>query len=564
MRPRRHGIRIGSSQAAMALTAALFACSQGGQGPGADLGEPPAPVVDLGLPVPDQGALPDLSQRPDLAPPGTLVPVWVKTVQGGLTSWGPHVAVLPAADETSAPQIVGAFTKGYDLTQITVGSGDPGQALVTGNFKPVLAWLDARDGRVLRALQVAQDTGPVSPVVPQAGIDLTPAGEVLVGGQFHGTTVFFYGSAAPQTQSTAVTPVGMSDYRAQDPFLARYGTDGKPGWLTRGRTAGPLTMNWANYGEGLAALPDGGALFVGKFDGPGFSFPATGGKTFTGGSGSYVARIGPTGAATWVGRNDGALSLSLGVRAGADGSAYVLGYFGGPATLLADSPAPVALTPQAGRYSFVLAKLTPAGSIAWVRRIVSDGNAPTGFTVTASGRAVVCGIVKGKIDALSDGDHVDATRTSAEIQGYAASWRADGTFEWLTLLGEPVELATQITERSGSGEVFVAASVPSSVRSLPLDDGGPVSVPDLTMGQEASVHVVYRLSATGRRVAADVVGVNLPLRQIVGRAGLLLMTGAYGDWATDVRLGPPGSMQALPPSIKGQDQRVFWTALRVQ
>lgn len=534
--------------------------------PFADLGEPPDPVVDLGLPGPDQGALPDLSQRPDLAPPGKLVPLWVKTIQGGLSSWGPHVAVLPAKDETSAPQVVAAFTKGYEQNQITVGSGDPGQALVVGNFKPVIAWLDAKDGRVLRALQVAQDTGEVSPSVPQAGIDITPAGEVLLGGQFHGTTVFFYGSAMPQTQSTAITPVGMSDYRAQDPFLVRYGADGKPGWLTRGRTAGPLTMNWANYGEGVAALPDGGALFVGKFDGSGFSFPASGpgAKTFTSGSGSYVAKIGPTGTATWVARNDGSLSLSYGIRAGADGSAYVLAYFSSPSTLLADSPAPVALTPQAGRYSFVLAKITPAGAIAWTRRIVSDGNAPTDYTVTASGRVVLCGIVKGKIDALSDGGHVDATRSSTEIQGYAASWTGDGTFEWLTLLGEPVEMATQITERSASGEVFVATSVPSAVRSLPLEDGGAVSVPDLTMGKEASVHVMYRLSPAGRRVAADVVGVNLPLQQIVGRADLLLLTGGYGDWATDVRVGPPGSMQALPPSIKGQDQRVFWTALRMQ
>jgi hypothetical protein len=518
----------------------------------------------------DLAAAGDLAPAADLAPQRSrfLVPAWVRTISGGLSSWGPYVAPVPPRGETAEAEVVLGFTKGYDVEQITVGEGDPGATQIVGKFKPVLAWLDRRDGRVLRARQVAGDQSPTerASVVMEAGIDVSPAGQVVLGGQFHGSAIFNPGTGAAQAQRAEKRVVGDTLHRAEDPFMVRYGADAAPSWFARGRTPGPLSTTWFNYCQGIAALGDGGALVAGRYEMGGFILaPGTAGeKTFTGGRGGYLARLGPQGVPAWAGRTSGEIGLSRGVRSGPDGSPYLLGRIHGSGALMADSAQPTQLTALPGRTTYAVVKLTPDGGPGWVRRLVMDNlAAPADFAVTPEGRVVVAGNLQGKLDVLADGDRIEASLESKEPQGYVAAFGADGTFAWLTLLGEDVENAGPLA--LAGGEAWVTATTGIATRSLPLDGAGPAVLPEVTAAADATLTLLYRVSAAGKRLAVDVVGLNLPVYDVAAAAdGALALTGAYGDWAMDIRVGAADGLRTLPLNASKFDQTVYVLALRAR
>lgn len=538
---------------AWSLLSMVVACA-------AERGRPADPGADLA------GARADLGLA-DLSPeaPGFLIPTWVFTLQGGLVSWGPYVVGLPGSGEAAPPVVALAFTKGYGVDQITVGAGDPGQAVVSGKFKPVLAWLDGRDGKVQRVRQVAGDQSAtqLSAVVPQARLSAGPGGAVVMGGQFHGSAVFNPGTAAAQSQSAAQTLVGDTLHRAEDPFIVGYGADATPGLFVRGRTPGPLSMTWFNYCQGVAALPDGGAVVAGRYESGGFRFGdgSAGAVTLSAPGGSYLARVNAQGSPVWLSRNSGRIDFWTGARAAADGSAYVLASYDQGAVLLADTDK-VALPLDPGARGWALIKLTPSGKIAWLRRLSSSSvSSPADFAVAPDGRVVLSGGVVGRLELLSDGGRVDAALESQAPQGFVASWGADGSLLWTTALGAAVSGAGALSVQA-DGSAWVTALTGQATRALPLDPGGSATLPDAGVA-DASVPLLYRITPQGGRASVAALGVNLPVASVAAvPGGGVVLAGGYGNWGQDIRVGSAGGTRALPPCTSSEDQTLFVMTVR--
>jgi hypothetical protein len=138
-----------------------------------------------------------------------------------------------------------------------------------------------------------------------------PDGGAIATGRFEGTATF---------GATTLTSGGSYDV-----FVARIDSSGTWAWATRaGGTSGAGT-------GGVSALPGGGAIVTGDFNGT-----ATFGTTTLASSGfsdAYVARISPTGTWTWATRAGGADgTYPWGVSALPAGGAIVSGFFAGTAS----------------------------------------------------------------------------------------------------------------------------------------------------------------------------------------------------------------------------------------
>lgn len=537
------------------------ACSRGG----APSGDDPPPGADG-----DLGAAADLAAPPDLTParPGFLKPAWVWTLQGGLITWGPYLTALPPAGETGAADLLLTFTKGYEADDLVVGMGDPGQTLVQGKFMPVLAWLGAGDGAVRRVRQVA-GKAPDRPgtALPMAPASVGAGGEISVIGQFANGVTFNPGSGAAQPQNTETRLYNGTAHRAEDPYLARYGADGAPGWLFRGRTPGPLTTTWFNYGQAVAALPDGGAAIAGVYEAAGFNLGDNrpGALTFAAGPGGYVARVTPQGGLAWALRSQGFVHYWRGLRSAPDGSVYVLAQQGGDVVFAADSFKLALPVPAGGRVVSVI-KLGPGGELRWARRFVTPKgtSGPQDVAVAADGDLIVAGGATGELTVRGDGDALLGTVPTvagSETRGFAARLSPEGDLRFVIALGAGVDGAGMVAPAPG-GDAWVLGLTTGQTRSVPLEGGATVALPD-GLGADASVTLLYRLSAAGRRSAAYVLGANLPVNGLVALPdGGVAVTGGYGDWAPPLIGGDGAAPRELPPCTSSTDQRLFVLALR--
>lgn len=535
----------------------LAACSHG-----ADTGGPqPAP------PGPDLAAA-DPQAPPDLRPlrPGFLQPRWVWTLQGGLALHGPYLTPLPAGGELGTADVLVTFQRGYETDDLIVGAGDPGEALVRGKYAPVLTWLDGRDGGVRRVRQVAGNA-PDRPGVadPLAPASAAPGGDLVVTGSFANGVVFNPGTAAAQQQSTEARLYDGASLLAWDPYLARYAADGTPRWLSRGRTPGPLVKSWFNYGEGVAALPDGAAVIAGGYDGSGFVLgDGRGSRTFSGGAGSYVARV-VRDTVVWAVRSSGPLHYWRGVHAAPDGALYVYGQQGGDVVFGADSfklPLPMAASGSAD----ALIKLGPGGDLRWVRRLVGAPglSGVLSLAVAPDGDLLIAGTASGGLTLRDEGDAVLAVVPQAprsEFSVFAARLSADGAPRFVMTLGFGLERGFAVAPAPG-GDTWLLARAARDIRTVQLDGGNVVLLDDVAPGSR--VNVLYRLSATGRRTAAYALGTNLDAVDLAALPdGAVAVAGGYSRNAQDVRIGDgAGGTRALPPNTSPTDDRLVVMVLR--
>jgi len=187
----------------------------------------------------------------------------------------------------------GAVVAGMFWGSAVFGDGEPSRTLLTsaGNHDIFLARY-ASDGRLVWARRAGGGGNDLGWAVAVS------SGTVLVTGFFRETATFGPGEQG-QTVLTCAGDGGHGDLGG-DVFLAKYAYDGRLMWARR---AGGADIDW---GFGLAALPDGGALVTGLFAGTATFGPGEPRQTIVRAEGdgstydAYLARYDASGRLVWV------------------------------------------------------------------------------------------------------------------------------------------------------------------------------------------------------------------------------------------------------------------------
>jgi len=244
-----------------------------------------------------------------------------------------------------------------------------------------------------------------------AGIDYAfavsalPDGSAIVVGSFTGTAQF---------GGTALISAGDRDV-----FVARIDPNGEWVWATRAGGGG------SDQANAVSALPDGGAIIVGRFTGA-----ATFGNKILTSAGSndiFVAHIDTDGTWTWATNAGGTGNdVAQSVSARPDGSAIVVGRFSDTATF------DTANLPSDGGTDVFVARVTPDGNWAWARRAGGDGaDEANAVTALPDGGAIVTG-------SFSNTATFGTTPSLTSAGGpdvFVARIDASGTWTWATRAG---------------------------------------------------------------------------------------------------------------------------------
>lgn len=205
-----------------------------------------------------------------------------------------------------------------------------------------------------------------------------------------------------------------------DFFLAKYDvTDGSPFWVRRATSP-------ANYGFGVAPLPDGGAV-------------AAGGLL----SGIHIERADGAGNQTLIDTVSGdVLNSAYDVATLADGVILVTGVFGGMATFGSGDVNETTLTASGPRDIFV-ARYNADGSLDWARRAGGSAVGDVGFGISGAldGGAIVTGTF------AETADFGGVTLEAAGLDEiFIAKYSPLGLVEWVLQAGSA---ATSSTDDAG-------------------------------------------------------------------------------------------------------------------
>ena len=285
--------------------------------------------------------------------------------------------------------------------------------------------------------------------------------------------------------ATTLTRAGAS---GTDAFATGVTERGAFQWATRVGGAG------ADEATGVATLPDGSSVMVGKFVGAA-SFGST---TLTGGGGStgwdaFVTKLTPTGSVAWaIPGTTGAVGQKAGARAVAalaDGSTIVVGEFNGQMTLGSTT-----LT-STGGWDVFIARVMPGGTVAWA----IPGGSPTGddgaYGVSAlpAGGVVVTGLFTG---TMTLGGRV--LGSAGDKDAWVAKVTAGGSVAWATSAGgtgadwgmgvsalddgssvvtgffssTPARFGGTALETAGGNDIFVAKVTPRGQFAWAIRGGG--------------------------------------------------------------------------------------------
>ncbi|MDD5309945.1 MAG: hypothetical protein PHU25_21720 [Deltaproteobacteria bacterium] len=184
-------------------------------------------------------------------------------------------------------------------------------------------------------------------------------------------------------------------------FLARYGADGNLEWarLVSGSNAG--------FGYGLAALPDGSAVWVtGVFHGTQtFGEGDPNETTVTApediGAASFVARYDGGGRFDWVTHpTSGSLDGRVSIVARGDGTAFLAGTFHDSVAFDEGQPSEARVTtPSPGNPTVVVARLETDGRAGWMTWAGSITGGSEGYGISvAKDKVVVTGLMQGDAD----------------------------------------------------------------------------------------------------------------------------------------------------------------------
>lgn len=325
---------------------------------------------------------------------------------------------IAAAQVEQAPEFVWAVQAGGKLHDKTRGVAvdTRGNTFLTGEFAGTSRFGEhtitsagemdffiakcGPDGKFLWA-----HNGGGSAIDRGYGVATDAWGNCYVTGHYQSTNATFSGNAVSHA----------GDY---DIFVAKYSSTGKLLWV---RNAGGKGYD---YGHGIAVDADGNAVVTGALVGDGAFGQVS--ISSPGGAHVFCARYDAEGKLLWAeGAKGKASNSGHGVAMDGQGNAYVGGYSGGIGTL-----GGLNLTNATGRDVFV-AKITPAGKVAWV----SEGHGSTNamlheITCDRAGNVWASGMFKGLLKladktAESHGDN-DLLITSYNTSGQRLWTRTGG------------------------------------------------------------------------------------------------------------------------------------------
>jgi len=279
-----------------------------------------------------------------------------------------------------------------------------------------------------------------------------------------GSSVVVGNVGSPTTTFGGIT-LTRSGSGGTDAFATGITERGAFRWATRVGGAG------ADEATGVATLPDGSSVMVGKFVGPA-TFGTT---TLTGGGGptgwdAFITKVTPTGSVAWAtpgtagapGQKAGARS----VTALADGSTIVVGEFTGQVTLGSTT-----LTSAGGWDAFV-ARVMPSGTVAWAipggSRTGDDG--AYGVSALPTGGVVVTGLFTG---TMTLGGRV--LDSAGDKDAWVAKVTAGGAVTWATSAGGAgVDWGMGIAARADGSSVVTGffSSAPARFGSTALETAG--------------------------------------------------------------------------------------------
>jgi hypothetical protein len=504
-------------------------------------------------------AVADTSVDGPSAVTGFPAPVWFRTIQGAL-------GYTPLIGFASDGTVVGSTAYGDFAKSITLGAGEPNEITLAGPFKVAVAWFDGATGNLVRARKVAEDSSSATQGAVQLhGMDLGPSDSVHLAGNWVRTVVFHQGTSIEHTWTAATSVIGGVINQADDPFVTAYSSGGSPRWIVRGRTPSPVLANMVgNWSECITALPGGGALFMGQYDGAGFVFAdgTSASRTFTGARGTYFALLDDTGMPTRVNYNAGGPYYSRMGHA-ADGSVALVGQLFGDTTLLADTPTPISVkadpsSPSNLRSTFLVVTIAPGGTVAWTRKIVEELPYTFEIAVRRDGSLVLSGTCSGVLDFRDAADAVAMQHTCSAPMAFVASYDATGNLEWVTFLDPSVTSGASVDVDASGTAYVVAWTRNTSVTELTLDGPAPLALMPAPAGARAYT-VIYEVTRAGKRSRARLIGTDLSVTDIALSASrAIAIAGGYSADSLP-RIGDGrGAFVDLPGADANADQRALF------
>jgi hypothetical protein len=233
------------------------------------------------------------------------------------------------------------------------------------------------------------------------GAVVDAAGGAIVAGEMSGTM--------------QVGPVTLASAGGKDAFVVRLAAGGGVAWAKR------FGSVYDDRVRGVAAMPDGGAVLVGMFDGS-VDF---GGVTLTsiGGPDAFIARLGGAGELVFALQIESADARAVAIEA--SGDVLVAGDFVG-----ATSFGGIPLT--SAQNDVFVARVTPAGQVTSAVQFTSSAKPTTLAIASRAGRTYVAGSFQGTLDfglgaLTSAGRDVFLARLDGGLGAVFASRYGDST-----------------------------------------------------------------------------------------------------------------------------------------
>lgn len=197
---------------------------------------------------------------------------------------------------------------------------------------------------------------------------------------------------------------------------------------------------------------------------------------------------------------------------------------------------------NAGSRDMLLAKLSRGGGVEWVRLLGGrDRDTALNVAAIADGGAILVG--------HTTSARLRGIRTSGNADVVVARYRADGTLQWLRLLGTRGVEVVSGAAVAGDGSVVIAGSIdprPIVGRTYTLDADAPGSASDALFKPVVEGAVALRISAFVARYSSD--GDRLFFRRYGGPGG--------STFGRDVALARDGSIylagDTYTPELDGQ------------
>lgn len=402
-------------------------------------------------------------------------------------------------------------------------------------------------GAAMCAAQASAAPLPVGVGAPWATTAVGAGGDwstaVASGSNRSSVVVGNLGSPAATFGAFTLTRAGAS---GTDAFITAITERGAFRWATRVGGTG------SDEATGVAALPDGSSVMVGKFAGSATfgSVTLNGGGASTGWD-AFIAKVTPAGSVAWaIPGTTGASGQKAGARsvaALADGSAIVVGEFNGVVTL-----GTTTLTSTGGWDAFI-ARVMPDGRVAWA----IPGASPTGddgaYGVAAlpTGGAVVTGLFTGTmalggrvLSSAGDKDAWVAKVTAGGRVAWASSaggtgvdWGMgvaalpDGSSMVAGFFGStPARFGSTALDTAGGNDVFVARVTPQGRFAWAIRGGGTGT----DRGQAIATQPDGSATITGYYSGSDATFGSTPLPAAEGSKVLTARVGPNGtvQWAT--------------------------------